>query len=85
MSQNDYYATREARIDTIVGSATYYELLVRLSDVYKGAFSDWAGFADWCEVDHGFRPVFAEDGGITGTPNILDEQKYTLCLLKYSG
>jgi hypothetical protein len=40
---------------------------------------------DWCEQEHGFRMVYDHDGNITSEPDIVDAQKYMLCVLKYGG
>ena len=84
------YATRDSRLDTVVGgNNAYWTLLNRIAVDLVGEknqkFLPHKGFAKWCEVEHGFRPIYDEDGGITGEPEIVDPQKYTLCLLKYSG
>lgn len=80
----DLYFDREARLDTVVGDGNGYWL--RLSR----AANEWAaigkdGFNDWLETNYGFRAIYDEDGGITGRPDILDDQKYLVFLLKYGG
>ena len=96
MSKDGYYADRASRFDTLAGpeNAAYWRLLARLGDEYApeqatdnvfGMPRRWDHFSDWCEQHHGFRPVYDSGGGITGRPDIVDEQKYLVCLLKYSG
>ena len=87
MSKPEYYATRTARLDTLAGPGgqEYFNMLVRLVDSYKQESSHLRDFAEWCSTTHGFRPVYDDEGGITSVPEIIDSQKYTLCLLKYSG
>lgn len=96
MSRDEYYADRASRFDTLAGpeNAAYWRLLARLGDVYSpdqatdsvfGMPKRWDQFSDWCEQHHGFRPVYDSGGGITGRPNVVDEQKYTMCVLKYGG
>jgi len=96
MSRDQYYADRDSRFDTIAGPdhAAYWRMLARLSDAYApehekdnlfGMPKRWNHFSDWCDESHGFRPQFDSGGGITGQPQITDEPKYTLCVLKYGG
>jgi len=79
---DDLYRDRAARLDTVVGDSKAYWAM--LGKVMLDHPTDW-NFWDWCEAQHGFRPIYDEDGGITGEPEIIDSQKYTLCLLKYGG
>lgn len=86
----DLYKDRGARLDTVVGDGkAYWSMLSRIAEQLVGDknknFLPKDAFAKWCEVEHGFRPVYDEDGGITGEPVITDPQKYTVCLLKYGG
>ena len=96
MTKDEYYADRASRFDTLAGpdNAAYWRMLARLSDQYApehetdnvfGMPRRWDRFAEWCATHHGFRPVYDSGGGITGRPKIVDEHKYTLCLLKYGG
>ena len=79
---NDLYRDRATRLDTVVGDGkTYWDMLSRIMLDHP---TDW-NFCDWCESQHGFRLIYDEDGGITSKPEIVDEHKYTLCLLKYGG
>ena len=79
---NDLYRDRAARFDTVVGDdAAYWSMLSRIMLDHDASWN----FQDWCEQYHGFRLIYDEDGGITGRPEIVDPQKYTLCLLKYGG
>ena len=80
---NDLYRDRDARLDTVVGDhKAYFAMLSRIMLTTQG--SDMP-FQLWCETHHGFRPTYDEGGGITSEPQIIDPQKYTLCVLKYGG
>ena len=89
----DLYRDRDARLDTVVGDdGAYWAMLSRIADEWPGlergrhgVTIDSQAFGDWCEEHFGFRAMYNSDGGITGQPNILDPQKYMLCVLKYSG
>ena len=91
--KNEYYKTRNARLDTVVGDgAAYWAMLSRIADAWPGLVRgshgitiDARAFGDWCEKHYGFRAVYDSGGGITGKPDIIDPHKYTLCVLKYSG
>jgi hypothetical protein len=67
-------------------------MLLRLSDEWTGEKNPvwgtptrWEHFNDWCEATYGFRVRLDEQGGIQADPDIRDEKKYTVCLLKYGG
>ena len=89
----DLYRDRDARLDTVVGDgAAYWAMLSRIADEWPGlergrhgVTIDSQAFGDWCEEHFGFRAMYNSDGGITGQPNIIDPQKYTLCVLKHGG
>ena len=90
---HDLYRDRDARLDTVVGDgAAYWAMLSRIADEWPGlergrhgVTIDSQAFGDWCEEHFGFRAMYNSDGGITGQPNIIDPQKYMLCVLKYGG
>ena len=90
---HDLYRDRDARLDTVVGDgAAYWAMLSRIADEWPGLERGRHGvtidsqvFGDWCEEHFGFRAMYNSDGGITGQPNIIDPQKYMLCVLKYGG
>ena len=81
--KNEYYKTRNARLDTVVGDgAAYWAMLGRILLDAKNADTP---MQDWCEQEHGFRMLYDDDGNITSKPDITDPQKYMLCVLKYGG
>ena len=94
MSQNKHWADRSGRIDALASPETrdFWSMIIRLSDQFQGKKNavfgtpkDFSDFDQWCEVNHGFRIVYDQDGGITPNVDIVDAHLYTLCVLKYSG
>ena len=84
----DLYFDRSARLDTIVGDGKdYWQRLSRAAEEWTRitALARAGSFNDWLEANYGFRAVYDEDGGITGRPDIKDDQKYLVFLLKYGG
>ena len=90
----DLYANRDARLDTVVGDGKdYWRRLSRAAEEWTeqnprhwmGVRNDPVGFNDWLQEHYGFRTVYDETGGITGQPDIRDDQKYLVFLLKYGG
>ena len=79
---NDLYRDRDSRLDTVVGDgAAYWAMLGRIMLDHPVE----RNFRDWCEDQYGFRLIHDENGNITGQPEIIDAQKYMLCVLKYGG
>ena len=79
----DLYRDRDARLDTVVGDgAAYWAMLGR---ILLDAKDNDADMQNWCEQEHGFRMVYDNEGNITSTPDIVDPQKFMLCVLKYGG
>jgi hypothetical protein len=91
---SDLYQDRDARLNTVVGdNRTYWAMLGRILQDAKdrgvlrqiGIKDHGVLMQDWCEQEHGFRMVYDSDGNITSKPDIVDAQKYMLCVLKYGG
>jgi len=81
--KNEYYKTRDSRLDTVVGDgAAYWAMLGR---ILLDAKDRDVRMQDWCEQEHGFCMVYDDEGNITAEPDITDPQKYMLCVLKYGG
>lgn len=82
----DLYKDRWRRLDTVAGSdSSYWYILGQVAAEIK---SDRMMDGDWvarCEELYGFRPVYSDDGGIVGRPEIIDPKKYMLCVLKFGG
>ena len=90
----DLYKDRDARLDTVVGDGRdYWAMLGRILQDAKdrgvlrqiGIKDRGVLMQDWCEQEHGFRMAYDSDGNITAEPDIVDAQKYMLCVLKYGG
>lgn len=80
---NDLYQDRATRLDTVAGeNKSYFSMISRIMTSQQNRDIP---FQEWCEAEYGFRLAYDEDGHITGQPDIVDPQKYTLCVLKYSG
>ena len=80
---HDLYRDRDTRLDTVVGDgAAYWAMLSRIMIDQQNRDMLWQ---DWCEAELGFRLVYDDDGNITSAPDIVDPQKYMLCVLKYGG
>lgn len=80
---NDLYRDRDARLDTVAGeNKSYFSMISRIMISQQNRDIP---FQEWCETEYGFRLAYDEDGHITAQPDIVDPQKYTLCVLKYGG
>jgi hypothetical protein len=85
-ARDEYYATPEARIDTIFGGGSEY--FVRL----RAAKNEWdksdskarQEFQEYLKENYGIQMKF-EESGISIGYEVLDEQKHTIFLLKFSG
>ena len=90
--KSDLYKTRESRLDTVAGENAYWAQLGKIAKEWMavntdrwghGGRADQVSFNDWLECTYGFRAVYDEDGGITAEPQIVNDQKYLLFLLKH--
>ena len=84
---HDLYRDRDARLNTVVGEEKgYWAMIGRIAEEVKGPQNpDGVHIQSWCETLYGFRLIYDQDGNITDKPDIVDAQKYTLCVLKYGG
>lgn len=80
---NDLYKDFHSRLDTVVGDGKEYWAM--LGRILLDAKDRDILMQDWCEQEHGFRMVYDNEGNITSTPDIVDPQKFMLCVLKYGG
>lgn len=85
-ARDEYYATPEARIDTIFGGgAEYYKRL-------RSAKREWddtdtearKDFQQYLRDNYGIQMKFGGDG-VDLTYEIVDQQKHTIFLLKFGG
>ncbi len=73
---NNLYRDRES----------YWAMLGRIAVEVSGPINvDAVHIQKWCETQYGFRLIYDQDGGITAEHEVLDPQKYMLCLLKHGG
>ena len=85
-ARDEYYATSESRIHTIVGGASDY--FVRLRRVKKEWDQRWkegyheSNFPQYLEETYGIK-MKMDDQGIDIAYDIIDEKKHTLFLLKF--
>jgi hypothetical protein len=84
---NDLYRDRDSRLNTVVGDGkTYWAMLGNIAREVAGPDNPHGiHIQAWCETHYGFRMVYDQDGGITADHEVLDSQKYTLCVLKHGG
>ena len=85
-AQDSYYATPEARMDTILGNEAQHYIRLRKvkaewDNRWKGGIHD-ASFPQYLVETYGIK-MRMEDSGIGLTYEIVDEQKHTLFLLKF--
>ena len=86
MSKNEYYNTPEARLNTVLGDhKKFFDLLRRIRPEYDSDPNTVPGFPEWLLDRYGIELKLNSDGRITADYNIVDEQKYLICCLKYSG
>lgn len=85
-AKDEYYATPDSRIHTIVGGASDY--FVRLRKVkaewdqrWKAGYHE-SNFPQYLEETYGIK-MKMDDSGIDIAYDIIDEKKHTLFLLKF--
>jgi hypothetical protein len=82
VSQDEYYNSPEARLDTVLGDhKKFFDLLRRVRSEYVQD-SD-TGFSTWLLEKYGIELVLNSDGRITAEHYIRDRNKYLICCLKY--
>jgi hypothetical protein len=83
MSKN-YYANNAARLDTIIGDAgTTWVKVSRAKSEYD-QLTTTESFYVWLQSEYGLKLTFTPDGDLQLANEIVDEQKYTIFLLKFS-
>ena len=83
MSKN-YYANNAARLDTIIGDAgTTWVKVSRAKSEYD-QLKPTESFYVWLQSEYGLKLTFTPDGDLQLANEIVDEQKYTIFLLKFS-
>jgi hypothetical protein len=86
MSQDEYYKTPEARLDTILGEQKkYFELLRHLRVEFVNDDTTDISFQSWVLETYGIQMVLNSDHRITAEHHVVDQSKYLICKLKYPG
>ena len=81
---NKYYANTAARLDTIIGdSAEMWVKVTRAKKEYDSEYNKESFYA-WLQEEYGIKLQFTPDGDLTLANEIIDPQKFTLFLLKFS-
>lgn len=87
MGMKDLYSTAEARLDTILGDADFWWKMqqCRAAEGAEHCKTD-ADTMSWFRNTYGIQLLPSEDTifGFQRQVNIVDEQKYTVFLLKYT-
>ena len=92
MSKDEYYNSPAARLDTIIGGdSSHYIRLRRCKEYYDELADDvpvgqgFLTFDDFVREWYGVKMVMdTGDGGISLDYEVIDEQKYTIFVLKFS-
>jgi hypothetical protein len=81
------YSTPEARLDTILGDATFWRKMQRARSTEGAeACTTTAGMIAWFRDTYGIQLMQSNDtiDAIASTVSIVDEKKYLVFLLKYT-
>lgn len=86
--KDEYYATPEARIDTLLGeNQDIYKRLIKVKEEWnqrwKSGLHD-ASFPGYLRETYGIEMTIQPEG-VDLRYRVLDEQKHTLFLLKFGG
>jgi len=92
MSNNHHYDTYEKRLDTVLGAeALDWARIRRAREEFDQEFraipdiaEDDKMFVSWLAGTYGIQLTMAPNHGIENNFKIIDAQKYTVFLLKYS-
>ena len=92
MTNNQHYDTYEKRLDTVLGAkAQDWARIQRAGEEFNNEFravpdiaEDDKMFASWLAWTYGIRLTMAPNHGFENNFQIVDDQKYTVFLLKYS-
>jgi hypothetical protein len=82
---NNLYANTAARLDTIIGdSGAMWVKITRAKREYDKLAYPKEAFYVWLQVEYGLKLQFTPDGDLTLANEIVDPQKFTIFLLKFS-
>ena len=87
--KDEYYNSAEARLDTVVGKHTYWEMLKSANQEYYSKRGIPIGatllsFEDYMKEMYGIVVESDRRGNILPTHTIVDEKKYLIFLLKHN-
>lgn len=80
----DLYANTAARLDTIIGDSAGMWLRVSEAKKEYDAGHNKESFYAWLQDQYGVKLQFTPDGELTLANEIVDPQKFTVFLLKFS-
>lgn len=86
MSKDEYYNSPEARLNTVLGDhKKFFDLLRKIKQEYNQEPESvpYMDYPAWLEQQYGIQLILNSDGRITADYNIVNEQKYLICCLKY--
>jgi hypothetical protein len=82
--RDEYYANTTARLDTIIGdSGVVWAQINRAKTEYGTVDGNKESFYVWLKETYGIKLQFTPDGDLQLENEIVDEQKYTIFLLKF--
>jgi hypothetical protein len=81
---NELYATAEARFDTIVGNNLYFNILKKARIEFDAKKPQNISFAQYMSEHYGIK-IQITNLGVLPEFHVLDPNKYTLAVLKFSG
>ena len=92
MTNNHHYDTYEKRLDTVLGAeAQDWARVRRAREEFDNEFRAIPDFAEddkifvsWLAGTYGIKLTMAPNHGIENNFQIIDEQQYTVFLLKFS-
>jgi hypothetical protein len=92
MDTNKHYATYEQRLDTVLGAeAQDWARIRRAGEEFDNEFravpdinEDDKMFVSWLAGTYGIQLTMAPNHGFENTFQIIDAQKYTVFLLRFS-
>jgi hypothetical protein len=85
-SKDEYYANTVARLDTIIGDAgQVWSMVSSAKNDYDSITASKESFYVWLQETYGIKLQFTPDGDLQLANEIVNEEKYLIFALKYSG
>lgn len=91
MSKDEYYSNTASRLDTIIGGdQTHLNQLIAAREEFSkihdtSVYIPWEKFYSWLEEKYGVRMAMTEGGMLKLDYEVIDERKYMIFVLKFSG